>query len=49
MKENCVILKFEICFDRYKEAEQFLCKRILAMPGRDWNEEVASSHSVSHQ
>ncbi|XP_076097464.1 myosin-VIIa-like isoform X5 [Mytilus galloprovincialis] len=30
---------------RYKEAEQFLSKRILAMPGRDWNEEVAASHS----
>ncbi|KAL3874589.1 hypothetical protein ACJMK2_037577 [Sinanodonta woodiana] len=29
---------------RYKEVEQYLCKRILTQPGRDWNEEVAAAH-----
>ncbi|KAK3585200.1 hypothetical protein CHS0354_027488 [Potamilus streckersoni] len=29
---------------RYKEVEQYLCKRILIQPGRDWNEEVAAAH-----
>ncbi|XP_022328924.1 unconventional myosin heavy chain 6-like isoform X8 [Crassostrea virginica] len=30
--------------NRYSEAELFLCKRIIAQPGRDWNEEIASAH-----
>nr|XP_034326517.1 myosin-I heavy chain isoform X5 [Crassostrea gigas] len=30
--------------NRYSEAELFLCKRILAQPGRDWNEEIAGAH-----
>ncbi|XP_056022495.1 myosin-I heavy chain-like isoform X9 [Ostrea edulis] len=30
--------------NRYSEAELFLCKRVLAQPGRDWNEEIASAH-----
>ncbi|XP_062572386.1 myosin-I heavy chain-like isoform X2 [Saccostrea cucullata] len=30
--------------NRYSEAEQFLCKRIINQPGRDWNEEIASAH-----
>ena len=31
---------------RYREVEQYLCKRILNAPGRDWSEEVASAHKV---
>ncbi|XP_060082957.1 myosin-I heavy chain-like [Ylistrum balloti] len=29
---------------RYVEVEQYLCERILNLPGRDWCEEVASAH-----
>ena len=33
---------------RYREVEQYLCKRILNAPGRDWSEEVASAHKVMY-
>lgn len=32
---------------RYSEADQYLCKRILASSGRNWSQEVAKAHMVS--
>ena len=31
---------------RYREVEQYLCKRVLSAPCRDWSEEVATAHKV---
>ena len=31
---------------RYREVEQYLCKRVLGAPCRDWSEEVATAHKV---
>ena len=32
---------------RYSEADQYLCKRILASSGKNWSQEVAKAHMVS--
>lgn len=32
---------------RYSEANQYLCKRILASSGKNWSQEVVKAHIVS--
>jgi hypothetical protein len=34
------------CVHRYSEADQYLCKRILASSGKNWSQEVAKAHKV---
>ena len=36
--------RYDVC--RYSEADQYLCKRILASSGKNWSQEVAKAHKV---